>query len=290
MAVAALRNTLGFLRWRLVPLRVLGKWKNRLAGRKAPGLCDRVTSMDAARLSDLETQGWTRAPSPDPTLLQEIIDLYAPRAEDVVPTDFGHPFENVVRPQDFNAENPVFRLAFSDAILGAANAYFCGNFSLASLQVVRSFPTHAALRDSQKWHRDYGDAKSLHFIMYLNPVTQPEHGPFAYLSKPVSTRVRRSPIIRRLTDEQIAAETGTTAFEVFYGEPGKAIFVDPAACYHFGSRCEVPRTAVFITFNTHAPYTAMMEPLGRHRAQAAQAAKHVRPDLPADYIDRILQV
>ena len=287
---ALLRDTIGFVRWRLVPLRALGKVKAHLAGHAPPGVYEELAAMDAARLSELENQGWTVAPSPDQETLREIAEIYLPRAEDVVPTDHGHPFENVVRPEDFDAANPLFRFAFSDAILGAANSYFGGAFSMASLQVMRSFPTHGELRESQKWHRDYGDAKSLHFVMYLTEVRREEHGPFTFLNKPTSRRVRRSPIIRRLSDEQIAAETGTRDFEVFRGGPGDAIFVDPAVCYHFGSRCKRPRTAVFITFNTHRPYTRMMEPLSAHRARAASEAKKVRPDLPPDYIDRVLQV
>ena len=289
-AQAKMREALGFLRWRLIALRQYGKLKNTLAWRRAPGLTQDSALMDKGALAQLRSEGWTRAPSLDAQTLQAIRDLYIARADDVVPTDTGHPFENVVRPEDFNAENPLFRFAFSDAILGAANAYFDGAFSIASIQVLRSFPTSGDLRESQKWHRDFGDAKSLHFVMYLSEVSAPEHGPFAFLDKRVSKRVRRSPFIRRLTDDQIAQEVGTHQFERFYGQPGDAIFVDPAVCYHFGSRCRVPRTAVFITFNTHQPYTPMMEPLGRHRHTAAVAAKEARPDLSPDYIDRVLQV
>ncbi|NQX96225.1 MAG: hypothetical protein HRT64_15140 [Erythrobacter sp.] len=285
-----MRDTIGFLRWRLIPVRKLGKLKNQLAARPAPGLSEASAMMDAGRLSEMNNRGWTSAPSPSAETLRAITEIYMPRADDVVPTDHGHPFENVVRPEDFDAQNPLFRFAFSDAILGAANAYFGGAFSMASLQVMRSFPTQGDLRESQRWHRDFGDAKSLHFVMYLSEVTTPEHGPFAFIDKQTSKRVRRSPVIRRLTDAQIASEVGSSEYETFYGRPGDAIFVDPAVCYHFGSRCRVPRTAVFITFNTHAPYTEMMQPLGSHRAKAAAEAKIVRPDLPPEYIDRILQV
>ncbi|MDJ0978409.1 MAG: hypothetical protein QNI87_07720 [Erythrobacter sp.] len=290
MASAVLRETYSFLRWRLVPLRALGKLKNQLFGHDAPGFREETVGMSAARLAEIETMGWTNASSPSAPLLREIIEVYTPRADAVVPNDQGHPFENIVQPEDFDARNPVFRLAFSPEILDAANAYFGGAFSMASIQVMRSFPTFGALRESQQWHRDYGDEKSLHFIMYLNDVTEEKHGPFAFLNKPLSQRVKRSPIIRRLSDEQIAAEVGTDEYETFYGRAGDAIWVDPAACYHYGSRCRVPRTAVFITFNTHVPYTEMMEPLGRHRARAAREARKVRPDLAPDYIDRVLQV
>jgi len=290
MASAVLRDTVGFLRWRLVPVRKLGKLKNRLAGHSAPSIDADSARMDRDRLSEMETRGWTAAPAIEPALLDEIRELYMPRGDDVVATDTGHPFENIVQPDDFNADNPVFRLAFSDAILGAANSYFDGAFSMASIQVMRSFPTDGDLRESQKWHRDFGDAKSLHFIMYLSDVTEDRHGPFVFVDKQVSKRVKRSPIIRRLTDDQISGEIGSSDFETFHGRSGDAIFVDPAVCYHFGSRCKVPRTAVFITFNTHVPYTEMMEPLGSHRVRAAAAAKQVRPDLSPEYIDSVLQV
>lgn len=290
MASAVLRDTVGFLRWRLVPMRALGKVRNRLAGRTPPQLDENSATMDSARLTEMNTKGFTSAGAIDAELLAEMRDIYLPRGDDVVPSDHGHPFENIIRPEDFTAENPVFRLAFSDQILGAANSYFDGAFSIASIQVMRSFPTHGDLRESQRWHRDFGDNKSLHFIMYLTDVTSEEHGPFAFIDKQTSKRVKSSPIIRRLTDAEIASEIGSDDFEAFYGKAGEAIFVDPAVCYHFGSRCKVPRTAVFITFNTHVPYTEMMQPLGSHRAQAAEEAKKARPDLSPRYIDSILQV
>lgn len=290
MASAVLRDTLGFLRWRLVPVRALGKVKNRLAGRTPPGLGENIAPMPSSSLDEMNAKGFTKAGPIEAGLLSQITEIYLPRGDDVVPSDHGHPFENIVRSEDFTADNPVFRLAFSDLILGAANSYFEGAFSIASIQVMRSFPTDGDLRESQKWHRDFGDNKSLHFIMYLSDVTSEEHGPFAFIDKQTSQRVKSSPVIRRLTDAEISGEIGTPEFETFFGRAGEAIFVDPAVCYHFGSRCRVPRTAVFITFNTHVPYTEMMQPLGAYRAQAAAEAKKVRPDLSERYIDSILQV
>jgi len=289
-ARAALRDTMGFLRWRLIPVRKLGKLKGWLSGQKAPGGNLDVVGLGSGRLTEMDNWGWTVAPSPDASTLREIAEIYEERVDDVAPTDSGHPFENIVHTEDFDARNPLFQFALSDKVLGAAECYFGGSFSIASIQVLRSFPTEGDLRESQKWHRDFGDSKSLHFIMYLSAVTAPEHGPFAFYNKQVSKRVRRSPIIRRLSDAQIASEIGPSDHETFYGRPGDAIFVDPAVCYHCGSRCRVPRTAVFITFNTHRPYTPMMEPLGSHRFKAAAEAKIVRPDLPPDYIDRVFQI
>ncbi|MEM6474691.1 MAG: hypothetical protein AAF687_00845 [Pseudomonadota bacterium] len=288
MASAALHDTANFLRWRLVPVRKLGKMKNKLVGH--PGPQPRATSFDAERLEELKAKGYCKALPVDPALVDEIRALYLPRGEDVVPTDNGHPFANIMPPEEYKATNPVFRLAFSDDILNAVEAYFDGKFSFASIQVTHSFPTSGELRESQKWHRDYGDSQSLHFVMYVNDVLEEDGGPLSLIDRDTSKKVNRSPVIRRLTDAEIAAEVGSEDYVRFYGKAGEAILMDPATCYHFGSRCRTPRTAVFITFNTHVPYTDMMQPLGSHRAAAAAEARKVRPDLSGDYIDSILQV
>ena len=288
MATAALHDTANFLRWRLIPVRKLGKMKNKLVGH--PGPEPRATSFDAKRLAELNSKGFCKALPVDTAVVEEIRALYLPRGADVVPTDSGHPFANIMPPEEYTSDNPVFRLAFSDDILNAAEAYFEGKFSFASIQVTHSFPTSGDLRESQKWHRDYGDSQSLHFIMYVNDVLEEDGGPLSLIDRDTSKKVGRSPVIRRLTDAEIAAEVGSDDYVRFYGKAGEAILMDPATCYHFGSRCQTPRTAVFITFNTHVPYTDMMQPLGSHRTAAAAEARKVRPDLPGEYIDSILQV
>ncbi len=290
MATAYIRETASFLRWRLVPVRKLGKVRNRITrSHAAPILPPGALPFDPVRLEHLQRDGYCRAQPLDPAALDAIRALYLPRTEAVVPRHAGHPFENIARAGDFNADNPLFRFALSDEVLGAAQAYFDGAFRFDSIQVLHSFPTDGPLRASQHWHRDYGDSKSLHFVMYLSDVEDERDGPFGFVDKQTSRRVKRSPIIRRLTDDQIAAEIGHDRHEIVYGKAGTAILMDPATCYHYGSRCSRPRTAVFVTFNTDAPYTGMVEPLASSRQQAAAAARLIRPDLPGAYLDAILQ-
>lgn len=287
MATAYVRNGLTFLRWRLIPVRALGKLRNMLAFRPVPPAVE--PAFDRNRLAELRERGYCAAGETDAEDLRAMVAVYGPRGEEVERRESGHPFANIFRPDDIDAGNPVFRLAFSERVLSAAHAYFGGRFLFDSIQVLRSFPTSGDLRESQKWHRDYGDSKSLHFIMYLNNVKDDADGPFVFVDREVSKKVRSLPIIRRLTDEQIERETGSREFTKFYGEAGEAILVDPAACYHFGSRCSNPRTAVFITFNTDTPYEPMVEPLKSHRARAAAEARKVRPDLPEGYMAAILR-
>lgn len=287
MATAILRDTYGFLRWRLIPVRMLGKLRSALARATVPPRP--ANTFDPAKLRAIETKGYCEAGAIDDAMLAEIRDLCLPRAANVEPRATGHPFENIVREEDFTADNPVFRLAMSEQVLGAADAYFGGQFLFDSIQVLHSFPTEGPLRESQKWHKDYGDSKSLHFIMYVNDVTREEDGPFGFVGRETSKSVTRLPIIRRLEDDEIRREIGDQPFETFYGKAGEAILVDPSVCYHYGSRCKNPRTAIFVTFNTAAPYEPMCEPLRGARKQAAMEARKARPDLPGNYLDAIFE-
>ncbi|GGA11971.1 hypothetical protein GCM10010923_23330 [Blastomonas marina] len=287
MATAILKDTYGFLRWRLVPVRMLGKLKNTLARPARPPRAE--TRFDRDKLARIENDGIAPATPIAPALLDEIREKYMPRAAQVVPRTAGHPFENVMRAEDFTADDPVFRLAFSEEVLGAADAYFDGHFLFDSIQVLHSFPTEGKLRASQMWHKDYGDIKSLHLVMYVNDVEDDADGPFVYIDRQRSKSVARRPIIRRLSDDDIAGEIGGSDFQRFFGKAGEGVLVDPSACYHYGSRCRNGRTAVFVTFNTATPYEPMQEPLKSARRQAAEEARKVRPDLPGEYIDAILE-
>jgi hypothetical protein len=146
--------------------------------------------------------------------------------------------------------------------------------------VLHSFPNDdEALRESQMWHKDFGDARSFHCVAYLNDVLDDDHGPFGFVDKADTRRIGSSPFIRRISDEQFAAELGHGRVRTFCGRAGESVFVDPAACYHYGSRCRVPRTAIFATFNTDRPYVDAVPVLRRNAARAASEAAKVRPDV-----------
>ena len=66
------------------------------------------------------------------------------------------------------------------------------------------------------------------------------------------------------------------------------MFVDPAVCYHYGSRCRIPRMAVFVTFSTDRPYVSQTGFVERNRERFLAAARAIRPDLSDAYIRSIL--
>ena len=153
-----------------------------------------------------------------------------------------------------------------------------------------SYPTEGAPRESQYWHLDYGDRKSFHCVAYLNDVLAPEDGPFVYVDKPSTTKIGRNLIVRRIADDQFARELGEGKIMNFYGRAGSSVLVDPSACYHYGSRCKVPRMAIFVTFSSWFPF-AQPVPLVKQNAEKIYVTlRQMRPDLSDPYLKALLQM
>ena len=175
----------------------------------------------------------------------------------------------------------------SPAVLDVADDYFGGRFSVDSIQLLYSWPTEGPLRASQYWHKDYGDSRSLHCVAYVTDVFTPEDGPFVYIDRADTQRIGTSPFIRRIEDRQLEAELGSGVQRTFYGRAGESVLIDPAACYHYGSRCQRPRLAIFATFNTDRPFVSATPAIRAGAALAAAEAAKVRPDLDESYLRRI---
>jgi hypothetical protein len=281
--MSAVRSVYSFLRWRLVPVRYAGK----LAARPRAGSAFVPRS---ALTAAIERDGHHAGPRLEPETLAQIQAIYRPRMVDVTPTQGGHPFTNIVRAEDYAPGNPVFRHAMSPQVLDVAHDYFNGRFVLDSIQVLYSWPTPGPLRESQMWHKDYGDSRSLHCMTYLNDVTTADDGPFVFVDKADTRRIRRVPYIRRIDDASFRAELGGGQLRQFHGRAGESVFVDPSVCYHYGSRCVHARLAIFVTFNTDRPFVAPTEPVRTHRERILAAARQVRPDLTDAYLRAFLQL
>jgi hypothetical protein len=280
--MSAVQSMYSFLRWRLVPVRYAGKITAR--PRAAGSFVPRSALIDA-----IERDGHHAGPRLTPETLAQVQAIYRPRMAEVTPTHGGHPFTNILRAEDFAPENPVFRHALSPQVLDVAHDYFNGRFLLDSIQVLYSWPTQA-LSQSQMWHKDYGDSRTLHCVTYLNDVAKPEDGPFVFVDKTDTRRIRRVPFIRRIDDETFKAELGSGQLRQFLGRAGESVFVDPSACYHYGSRCTRARLAIFVTFNTDRPFVPPTEPIRQHRERILVAARAVRPELSDSYLRGLLQL
>jgi hypothetical protein len=283
--LSKLREVARFLRWRTIALRYAGRLRTLPGGARGERSPARTAT---ARQVGIEGHD-TGPPIPSP-LLAQILALYRPRASQVVVRDSGHPFENLFLPQDMTADNPVVALAFSRPVLDVADDYFSGHCVLDSLQVLYSYPSQGGLRESQLWHKDYGDSRSIHWIAYLNDVTAADDGPFSFVDKRDARRIARSAFIRRIPDHKFMQELGDGRVRQFLGQAGESVFVDPAACYHIGSRCKNPRLAVFVTFNSDRAFFAPTPLVRKNRQALFDAARQLRPDLNIEYLQRLLQL
>lgn len=279
------RKIASFARWRLVPVR----YATMLTGMNWKRLF-RAAPLKSAAAGEISANGLIYGPNISPEQLQQAIDIYSPRGHRVVPRASGHPFVNLFDARDISSDNPVFRFAFSPEVLDAAHDYFGGRLILDSIQVLYSFPTEGAPRESQYWHLDYGDRKSFHCIAYLNDVLTPEDGPFVYIDKHATSQIGRSMIVRRIPDDQFDRELKEGKVNSFYGKAGSSVLVDPSACYHYGSRCKFPRLAIFVTFSTWFPFAQPQSLVTKNADKIFSAAKQVRPDLNEGFLEALLQL
>ncbi len=271
-----------FLRWRLVPLRYVGKLTRAHAPVSGPAHRLAVTARIAR-------DGHADGPSMSSGDVAEVWARCADRIAAVVPKAGGHPFANLLGEDDLDAGNPLMKFAFSPEILDVADDYFDGRVILDSIQLLYSWPTDR-LDASQYWHRDYGDNRSLHSITYLTDVIDDDCGPFTFVNRIQSRNIAGTAIIRRIADDRFYRELGDGQIRRFLANAGRSVWVDPSACWHFGSRCKVPRLALFVTFNTDRPFVPPIELVTANRERLLKVAETVRPDLDRPWLARLLRV
>ena len=241
-----------------------------------------------SKTSNINQFGFCNGPIMNNETLNSIKSIYLPRSAIAVQQNKKIPFVNLLTEDDLHAENPVFKLAFSDDVLLPATDYFRGKLSLDSIQVLHSFEIGEKLKESQLWHLDYGDRKSFHYIAYLNNVSTPDDGPFVFIDKKSSQKIGRSVFVRRVPDIEVDEKIGNDRVIKFYGNAGSSVFVDPAKCYHFGSRCRNIRLAIFITFNSWFPFSKPADMITKNTEKLIQEVIKLRPELNHDFIKSLL--
>jgi len=274
----SIRSVASFIRWRLLPSRYLQTLStNRRVARQR-------WAMPSREMNDVQTRGYAPGPSLGLQAREAISAIYRPRTAEVQARTTGHPFVNQFRAEDIRADNPVVRFAFSEAVLGRAAEYFGNQVTRDSIQVLYSYPTEGAPRESQLWHKDYGDSRSLHCMTYLNDVQEPQGGLFAFVDRADRAHVRRSSFVRRIDDAQFARELGEGEVRYLKSTAGTSEFVDAAACLSL--RQSLPQSAPGpVRGPQHRPPVRAADPGRRECAGAVRrgARSPARPEraLPA---------
>ena len=280
-----IKEIFSFLRWRIIAVRYF----TLLLNLKLKNILIKPNFL--YKINDLEKFGYIQNQDMDEVLVNEIRLFYNKQIKNIKRKNNNQPFVNIMSDVSLVSSNPLIKYAFSDNVLGKANEYFDGKVSLGGIQLLYSFPNaKGEVKQSQSWHKDFGDSKSFHSITYLNDVFDEESGPFTFVDKINSKKISWSPFLRRIPDLKFEKELGSNEIIKFYGKAGSSILVDPSSCYHYGSRGSKARLALFISFNSNIPFTSGDIFTKKNAKKIRTIAKKVRPDINADFFDHLIRL
>jgi hypothetical protein len=196
-------------------------------------------------------------------------------------------FQNILEPGDLARYPSLLDFALSSEVLSVVSRY---------LQCIPALATHLpggvrvaessiayddrpeTFKDSQLFHIDYFSKPAVYVILLLHDVTI-EHGPFCFLPAAASQRAaaalnywgRGRPY--RLSDAEVYSVVRHDAVIPMTLPRGTVLFLDPSACFHFGSRNSVlTRYQLMYAYGT-ACRTDLNEFVTK---------RHVYPDRPGD--------
>jgi hypothetical protein len=247
------------------PLRYVRKITQEVANPGATRLRTKLGSEIASdlpanlqqRLSDLESTGFAEAGDEiDSQLLAELIGAAEARLASHGTTKKIHEFfSSISQEEDLQRESIYVRFALQPAIQKLACAYFHNTVPyLCSAHLLLSRGRDAKeWINSQLWHLDYSDSRTLRFWVYITDVTTVEDGPFTYMPVEPSKKVPNTFFPKRVMDEQMVAAGLADEICQVYGKKGKIFYVDTSRCYHLGSRLKEGKNRLVYdcTFLTH---------------------------------------
>lgn len=210
--------------------------------------------------AEMERTGFARTDGIiDQSLLHELtaeidrrMEGYRPGVDKVTERKF---WSRLTSEEDLDPSTIFIRFAMQQNVVKMATAYMGMVPYLSNVQVLVSFGTEAGKwAESQLWHRDYHDTKTLRLWVYLTDVTEVKHGPFTYLPLEQSRKVPNTFFPDRVSDEQMESLGFAKDAQAVNGPRHSCFAIDTARCYHMGSRLELGqiRVAYLATFNTHA--------------------------------------
>jgi hypothetical protein len=165
------------------------------------------------------------------------------------------------------------RLALHPRVLGIANGYFGMLTRLRHYNVWHNFPTQAAPRESQLWHRDPEDRYVFKMFIYLTDVDEGS-GPLTYASGThaagcVKTEAAASlykegwgALVLRSDDAQMSAVVPMEKWVTATGPKGTVVLVDTRG-YHKGGLVRKNDRIVYVCTFTSIGSTLLEDVFGR---------------------------
>lgn len=132
-------------------------------------------------------------------------------------------------------ESPFTRFALQPRLLAMLAESFGTLPLLDYVLLTLSRPTEGELAQSQLWHRDHDDVRTIKLFVYLTDVRSAADGPFSFLPGPVSDRIG-SPLRSHSPDILIFARAKRSEMEQIIAPRLSVFAVETSRCLHMGSR------------------------------------------------------
>jgi hypothetical protein len=164
-------------------------------------------------------------------------------------------WQKLIGSNEIGTDSIFARVALQEDIIRVVSSYFGEVPYLSDIEVVMSYGTeNKSWQDSQLWHQDYVDTKTVKFWVYLTDVKERSHGPFTLIPAQHSDRVKNAFFRGRITDEEMVRQGQAGHAQEVFGAKYASFYVDTYRCYHQGSRLELGRTRVayVATYVSHA--------------------------------------
>lgn len=212
-------------------------------------------AQEATALQSLRGEGYAPATSfMDPALLEELSvagdQLFEAKKD--APRTAHKVFWSPLLPRETDANSIFVRFALQKNVLELVGAYFKESPYLFDVSVLASYSSGTDVwQQSQLWHQDVEDAKTVKLWVYLNDVTSAAQGPFTYLPAEASKKVEGK---GRVSDEQMAELGLDKEAVVVMGEKKTTFMIDTRYCFHLGSRVldDQVRVAYVATYFSYA--------------------------------------
>ena len=156
--------------------------------------------------------------------------------------------------------DPIIHFCKSPRILNIASNYLGTVPLINSIQFIKSDENDKNYFSSMNWHLDTHHLKLLK-IIYLPYQINYYNGPTSFMNKDQTQKILKKNIKFKLpsyfTDQEIFSNDikSKNTTENFLGNTrGNLLFIDTSKCFHMGSRCEIERHQLFITYTPVLTY------------------------------------
>ena len=169
--------------------------------------------------------------------------------------------------------HPLVNFALQEEILQIVSAYLGEPAFLEYAILTYSEHTPPPFKVSQLWHVDRDHRRMVKLFVYLTDVNDLTSGPFTFLEKGKSEKVRGGFVKRHLNDETMNLFINSDEIIQMFGSKGSTFLVDTSRCYHMGSRVQQGASRLMYT----ASYTG--------RPSIYPTAKHAVVDVDTKLSD-----